>query len=253
MKLGVFIALALCFATSLAHAYPSLVEQAAARSSARDHAGAIELYRQAYEIKSDPALLVRIAHELRLEGDSREALKYFCSYLYIDAAGDLADDASTNARALAATLGNPTDSDQDACTTKPKAAVTKPATGNVDMLSEGIVRPPPSITKREIAGLITIGGSIASLGLVLLEAHTIRQLNDDIVADRPGTDIDALEDRKASAELRQKIWLVTGGVALITGGILYVTGRLDRKRAERAYVAPSVTKNGGGLVLGGTF
>jgi hypothetical protein len=253
MKLGVFIALALCAITSLAHAYPSLTEQAAARSQARDHAGAIELYRQAYEVNSDPALLVRIAHEHKLAGHTRDALAYFCSYLYVDAAGDLADDASTNARALAATLGNPTDSDHDACATKPKAAPTKRAAASVDMLSEPLVRPPPRITKREVAGLITIGGSIGFLGLVLLEEHKVQQLGSEIAEDAPGADIDALEDRKANAELRQKIWLAAGGAALLTGGILSVLGRADRKRAERAYVAPSLTKNGGGLVLGGKF
>ena len=253
MKLGVFIALALCAVTSLAHASPSLIDQAVARSHARDHAGAIELYRQAYEIYSDPALLVRIAHELRLAGDAREALAYFCSYMYVDAAGELADEASTNARALAATLGYPTDSDRDACTMKPKAAPTKRNVASVDLLSDPIARPPPRITKREVAGLIMMGGSIASLGLVLLEAQKVQQLRKDIANDRPGTDVDALEDRKASAQLRQKLWLGVGGVALITGGILYVIGRADRKRAERAYVAPSLTKSGGGLVVGGTF
>lgn len=259
MKLGAFIAFAfaLCIVvtyTSVAHASPSLVDQAAARSRAGDHEDAIELYRQAYELDSDPALLVRIAHELRLAGDTQQALAYFCSYMYIDAAGELADEASANARALAAELGNPTDSDHDACETKPKpAGGTIALASNPDVLSGPIVRPPPSITKREIAGLISIGGSIGCLGLVLFEAHEIKQLNAEIAEDRPGADIDALTHRKDNAALRQKIWLAAGGVALLTGGILYVTGRADRKRAERAYVAPRLTKHGGGVVLGGIF
>jgi hypothetical protein len=250
MKLGVFIAVVLC--SSHAIASPSLSDQAAAKSRARDHKGAIELYRQAYEVYNDPALLVRIGHEHRLAGDAREALAYFCSYLYIDASGDLADDASTNARALAATLGNRTESDHDACATKAKAA-PKPVAPSADMIADVIVRPPPRITKREIVGLSLMGGTIASLGLALFEARRIEHLNDDITENRPGTNLDALEDRKSSAELRQKLFLVAGGATLITGGILYVTGRADRKRAERAYVAPSLTKSSGGLVLGGKF
>ncbi len=256
MKLGVFIALAICTSSAIAIATPSLTDQAAARSRAGDHAQAIELYRQAYEVYSDTSLLVRIAHEHRLAGHAHDALAYFCSYLYINASGDLADDASTNARSIATELGNPTDSDHDACETKPRAhAAARPATNkSVDVLSsEVIVRPPPRITKREVAGLITMGASVASLGLVLYEAHKIEQITEDMTENRPGTDLEALADRKDSAELRQKIYLGAGGIALITGGILYITGRADRKRAERAYVAPSLTKSGAGLVLGGKF
>jgi hypothetical protein len=252
MKLVAFIAVAMCVLTSVGLASPSLVEQAAARSKARDHAGAIELYRQAYELERSPALLVHMAHEYRLAGNAREALAYFCSYIYVDAAGELADDASTNARALAAKLGNTTQSDHDACTTKPEQA--KPvAPTSVEMLSEVVVHKPPRITKREIVGLSLIGTSVVSLGLVVLETRKLGDIVDEIEANQPGANLDVLEDRKASAQLRQKLYLGVGGATLLTGGILYVLGRADRKRAERAYVAPSLIKNGGGLVLGGRF
>jgi hypothetical protein len=252
MKLVAFIAVAMCLCTSVALASPSLVDQAEARSKARDHAGAIELYRQAYELESSPALLVRIAHEHRLAGDQRQALAYFCSYIYVDAAGELADEASHHARALAAKLGNPTQSDHDACATKPtKAQAVAPA--SVETLSEVVVQKPPRITKREIVGLSMLGASVASLGIALLEARRIDNITEEIDADAPGADLDALAARRDSAELRQKLFLVGGGATLITGGILYVMGRADRKRAERAYVAPSLMRNGGGLVLGGKF
>ncbi|HEY5925590.1 MAG TPA: hypothetical protein VIV11_28085, partial [Kofleriaceae bacterium] len=157
MKLGLFIAVAmsLCASSSIAFASPSINEQAAARSRARDHKGAIELYRQAYEHESNPALLIRIAHEYRLAGDTRQALEYFCSYIYVDAAGELADEASKNARALATKLGNPTDSDHDACKTKPgeKRTATITSSGVDTLGTELILRKPPRITKREIIGL----------------------------------------------------------------------------------------------------
>jgi hypothetical protein len=252
MKLGTFIVVAMCLFASAAFAAPSLADQAAARSKAGNHAAAIELYRQAYELESNPVLLVRMAHEHRLAGDARQALAYFCSYIYVDAAGELADEASTHARALAAKLGNPTQSDHDACATKPgKARPVAPT--SVEMLSETVIQKPPRITKREIVGLSLMGGSLVSLGLVVLETRKVGDLVDEIEANQPGADLDALESRKASAELRQKVYLVVGGATLFTGGILYVLGRADRKRAERAYVAPSLMKNGGGLVLGGRF
>ena len=254
MKLGLFIAVAMSLCASSAFASPSLYDQAAARSRARDHAGAIELYRKAYELDSNASLLVRIAHEYRLAGDTFQALEYFCSYMYVDAAGDFADEASTNARALAAKLGNPTQSDHEACKTKPGKQVAASKPSNVDTLAtEVVLRPPPRITKREVVGLSLLGGSLASLGLSLWESSKADVLRKEIADNAPGTNIEALESRKSSAELRQKLWLGAGGVTLVTGGILYVLGRADRKRAERAYVAPSLMKNGGGLTVGGKF
>jgi tetratricopeptide (TPR) repeat protein len=254
MKLGVFIALAICVVSAAAaHASPSesLVEQAAARARAGNHVAAIELYRQAYEQESDPTLLVRIARELRMAGKPRDALAYFCSYLFVDAAGPLADDASQEARALSGQLGNVTDSDQKACSqgTRPAATV---ATHTVDM-TETIPRPPPRITKREIVGLTGIGLSLTSLGLALYEARRVTDLTEQMNVKAAGTPLGVLEDRRDRASLHQKLYLAGGGVALLTGGLLYVLGRADRKRQERAYVAPSLTKNSGGIVLGGKF
>jgi hypothetical protein len=256
MKLGVFIAVAmLCLFASVAIASPSLADDAAARSRARDHAGAIELYRQAYELESYPIHLVRMAHEYRLAGDTRQALAYFCSYIYVDAAGELADEASANARAIAAKLGNPTDSDHEACATKPASAkkVASATATNVDTIAEVVYRKPPRITKREIAGLSLLGGTLTSLGLALYEARKAEKLLQEMDANLPGADLDQLERQKDSAKLREKLYLGAAGVTMLTGGILYVLGRADRKRAERAYVAPSLLKNGGGLVAGGRF
>src|SRR5687768_980183 len=229
MKLG-GIAIAMCLLVSVAHATPSLSNR-------------IEAHRSAYERDSNPAHLVRIAHEYRLAGDAKQALAYFCSYIYVDAAGELAEDASRNARALSAQLGHPTDSDHEAC--KPRKA-SAPALKAGVALTETIPQAPPRITKREVAGLITLGGSLATLGLAVYESRKITEDRLTLAANKPGTDIEAIVDRKESAELRQKIWLAAGGVTLITGGLLYISGRADRKRAERAYIAPSLAKGGGG-------
>jgi tetratricopeptide (TPR) repeat protein len=254
MKRVHFIAVAMCLLVSVAHATPSLADRADSPSRSRDHAAAVERYRKAYELDNNPIYLVRMAHAYRLAGDLQQALAYFCSYMYVDAAGGLADEASMNARALAAQLGNPTESDHQACTTKPGSNAAKPAPRlTVDMLSDVLPQKPPRITKREVVGLVMLGGSVASLGLALLEGQQVKQLREKQDLNVPGTDLDALADRERSADLRQKLYLGAGGVTLITGGILYVLGRADRKRAERAYVAPSLTKNGSGLVLGGSF
>ncbi len=235
MKLGLFIVASLCAATITAHA---------------DHAAAIAQYRKAYERESDPALLIRIAREFRAAGDAREALSYFCSYLYVDAAGDLADEASTNALALSAQLGNATQSDHDACSWRQPA--TRPAAVLTYSEPNPVLRVPP-ITKREVAGLTGLAGTIALFGLALYEGNQVidfRNQQDDNVA---GVDQNVLAAREHTAYTREMLFLAAGGAALITSGVLYISGRYDRHKAEQTLLAPTVHRGGGGLALGRRF
>jgi hypothetical protein len=260
MKSCVSIALAmLCLSSSaISHANARLVEEAGARSRAGDHAGALALYHEAYELDRVPEVLVQIARAHRQSGATRDALTFFCKYIYIAPAGELADEASSSARAIAAQLGKPTDSDREACATEAaparRTAVALDEGGDVDTIAAALVPPaPPRITKREIGGLVALGGALTSMGLAYRETREIAVIRHELAARGPGTDVEALVARDDAAQLRFKMFLGLGGVALVTGGILYATGRADRKRAERAYLAPSVTKHGGGVVFGGRF
>lgn len=208
----------------------------------------LSLFSSRARADDDPAALVRSGHAYLRAGNAEQALASFCRYMYVDAAGPLADEASANARAIAAKLGYSSDSDHAACSGRPRASAPTP----VAMVATPAA-PPPRITKREIIGLSIVGTSVASFGLALVEARKLRDIREDLEATPPGASLDALENRRDSASLRQKLFVLGGGVALVTGGILYVTGRNDRKRAERAYVAPSLVKGGGGVVLGGRF
>ncbi|HSD91183.1 MAG TPA: hypothetical protein VLB44_26855 [Kofleriaceae bacterium] len=254
MKWGTFILAALCAASgSRANAAPAvddLLAQAAARSAARDHAGAIALYREAYGLASDPHLLTLIADEFRLAGKPREALQYYCSYMYVAAAGDDADLASQHARELSAKLGKPAASDHDACSDKPATATS--VTG-VDALDIDLPPPGPIISKREIAGLSMLAASIGGLGVALYEGHEVARVRSAQRANDPTVDQDALQAQAESHALKQKLWLAGSGVTLLTGGILYVIGRNERHKAEKAMIAPTVNKNGGGLVVGRRF
>jgi hypothetical protein len=87
----------------------------------------------------------------------------------------------------------------------------------------------------------------------LLEARTLAQVAKDTVVANTDEELAALAERRSDASLRQKLFLGAGGAAFLTGSILYVIGHADRKRAEKAYVAPTLTKGGGGLVFGGRF
>ena len=255
MKWGTFIFAALCAASSShANADPAddaLLGRAAARSAAGDHAGAIALYREAYGIASDPHLLTLIADEFRVAGKPREALQYYCSYMYVAAAGDDADLASQHARELSARLGKPVTTDHDACNDKAPAAAT--AVTGVDTLDVDLPLRSPSISKREIAGLSMLAAGLGGLGVALYEGSEVARVRAEQRQNDPTSDQDALQAEAASHILKQKLWLAGGGVTLLTGGILYVIGRNDRHKAEKAMIAPTANKNGGGIVVGRRF
>lgn len=251
MKFGAFIVAALCVASTTAMADADFSVRAAAKSAARDHKGAIELYRQAYEVQSDSHILTLIADEWRALGNKREALNYYCSYIYIDAAGADADHASEQARLLAVMLGRKAETDREACDDKP-AQKPVSVTG-VDAIGTTLPAQPLRITKREIVGLSLLATGIAGLGVALYEGREVARIRGAQLVDDPTVDADALAAKADSHMTKQKLWLAAGGATLITGGILYVIGRNDRKSQERAMIAPTATKNSAGLVYGRKF
>lgn len=250
MKLGTFIVAMLCVASS-AHADTDFAVRAAAKSAARDHKAAIELYRQAYEVESQPRILTLIADEWRALGNKREALNYYCSYMYIDAAGDEADHASQQARLLAVSLGRKASSDYEACDDKP-AQKPVSVTG-VDAIGTTLPPPPSRISNREIVGLSLLATGIGGLGMALYEGRELARVRGAQRLEDPTVDQNALADKANSHGMKQKLWLAGGGATLLTGGILYVIGRNDRKEAERAMIAPTASKNSAGLVYGRKF
>lgn len=251
MKLGTFIVVALCVASTTASAESDFTVRAAAKSAARDHKAAIELYRQAYEVESDPQILTLIADEWRALGNKREALNYYCSYMYIDAAGSQADHASEQARLLASMLGRTATTDREACDDKP--AQRPVSVTGVDAIGTTLPPPPSRISNREIVGLSLLATGIGGLGMALYEGREVARVRGAQRVEDPTVDQDALADKAASHTMKQKLWLVGGGATLVTGGILYVLGRNDRLKAERAMVAPSLTKNSAGLTYGRKF
>ena len=240
MKLGTFIVATLCSVAS------------SAALAAPDHAGAIEQYRQAYEASRDPHMLTLIADEYRAAGNAREALDYYCSYMYVAASGDDADHASDSARELAVSLGRSGATDHEAC--NPKKGAAKPVTG-VAALDLNIPPPPASITKREIVGLSLLGVGVGSLGMALYEGRELAHVRQAQAANDPTSDAASLAKEASDHTRNQRLWLLSGGVTLVTGGVLWAIGRHDRKQqdARALSIAPTASKNGGGLVVGGAF
>jgi len=215
MKRVLFILVALCALSSFA-----VADDDQFSSEARDH--------------------ITKGHQLLRAGKLREALAHFCSYIYIDAAGEFADEASLNARTISGRLGNPTQSDHDACeTTRPPAAEQTAQPTTMDIIAIAKTKR-PRMYKREYIGLGIVGLSVVSLGLALREGGKVVDLRTEIDNKPAGVDLDGLRDRESSAQLRQKLFLVGGGAALLSGGIMYVLGRRDRLAAEKTLVVPNI-------------
>jgi len=230
MKLGVFIAAALCVA-SPAHA---------------DHLAMIEQYQKAYGETPDPHLLTMIANEYRDAGKQAEALSYYCSYIFIAPAGDDADYASQQVHALRPG----TESDHDACTAQ------KPVThADVDTLA-ALPRMPPAISKREIAGISSMLAAIGTFAFALYQGKQGDDLHAKLATIDPAltrpTWADASEAKMNTYYSREK-WLLAGGGALIvTGAALYLIGRHDRLK-DAPVIAPTVGKHSAGMTLMGKF
>ncbi len=232
MKLGISVGLLAALA-GVAAGQPGtaneLLLEASSRAAQSDHAGAAELYRQAYAIDGDVALLPIIAVEYRRAGKPLDAVQYFCTYLYMSPGGPAAADATAQVVAL----------QHDACT--PVGWAPAPVRAQ-------------AVTKRELAGIGTVtAGALALAAGVYYKAQSSR-IGDQIASHDPAqswpANIHQLEQQGMRDEdLARALW-IAGGVAVGSGIALYVSGRAARV-AEHVTLAP--TPSGGSMVLSGRF
>jgi hypothetical protein len=234
MKLGTFILAALCAATTPAFA---------------EHANRIEQYQRAYGTNADPHLLVMIANEYKSAGKPKEALAYYCSYIFTAPAGDDADFASQQAHLLKPGA----ESDHDACTTQPAVARLSQPDFSIDALPP----PPPRFYKREIAGISMIGLALVSVGIGLYEANQSAHYHSMLDAIDPHqprpANFDSLQSDATTAETAEKWLLASGAAVAVFGGALYLAGRHDRIEAGQIVVAPTAHKHGAGVAVTGAF
>jgi hypothetical protein len=232
MKLGTFILAALCAAT------PAFAE----------HQTLIQQYQRAYGDQGDPHLLVMIANEYRTQGDAKDALAYYCSYIFTAPAGDDADYASQQAHLLKPGAA----SDHDACTTQPAVARSADI-----VVEDALPPPPPRISKREIAGIAMVGVALASFGVGLYEAKESAHYQSmlDAIDPRPPhpSNYKSLQSDAIRSQTAEKWLLASGAAALVVGGVMYLAGRHDRIEAGQVVVAPTVHKRGGGVSVTGAF
>jgi tetratricopeptide (TPR) repeat protein len=130
-----------------------LVKKAIARSSAGDHAGAIDLYNKAYTLVPNSLLLSNIGAEFQQDGMYREALDYFCKYLQEDPSGTNAPYAKAQAKLLQRQLGHKKAGDRDACASRDDgddaSSRTGAGTGRLDIGAERGDRAAADKTERE--------------------------------------------------------------------------------------------------------
>jgi tetratricopeptide (TPR) repeat protein len=237
-----------------------LVKQAIAKSQAKDHEGAIDLYLKAFAIVPVPSLLSNIGTEYQSAQKPVEALKYFCLYLEKEPTGSLAGYATSQAKSLYFLLGGKNVEDKDVCkapvTQTPTPAPTEPAA----------TQPPPPVADKvesraggglEIAGYAAGGAGLVALGLGFYFGSQAQKISDDITNHTDKTiawrdDIKSYEAKGQRDENLQIAFLISGGVLVIGGAALYLLGH-SKSSSETLAVTPTATRSSAGVALSGSF
>lgn len=234
-----------------------LVKQAIAKSQAKDHAAAIELYLQAYALVPLASLLSNVGTEYQQDGKPVEALKYFCMYLEKEPTGPVAKYATAQAAGVEAELG-----DQDTstvCQPIVEKPVAPPPTEPAAVLEpvapiDAPARPGKTL---KLGGLVIGAAGIVGLGGGTFFALRGQRLGDKINNHNAGEMWpDGVEDIDAQGRFANKMAValfITGGVLVTAGVVMYVAGTKKDSAVSGVAITPSLGPDGGGLVLGGAF
>jgi tetratricopeptide (TPR) repeat protein len=233
-----------------------LLAQAAARSHAGDHLGAIELYEQVYRQDTSMDLLVLIGSEYRKAGKTDEALQNFCAYLAVEPNGDLVALAQDQALSVQASLGRGVGGPPGAIGAGNACAPAQPMLPPIEVPLERQITPhtPNGMaSQREIAGIVTGAAGLVGIATGVYYGARAKRISDQILDHDPSTpwptDIKDIEERGQHAETMQKLFLLGGALATATGAYLYVTGHSLRIANEHLSVSPTPLRQGGGVVL----
>jgi hypothetical protein len=234
-----------------AHAQPGadLVLQASAKATRGDHAGAADLYRQAYVLDGDARLLAIIGGELRLAGDGDGAKQYLCAYLAAERYGATAAGVETQLDLIGRGPCATPELDKPRLAPRP-VETTPPLAPNAEAIP---------LSHREVAGLVTAGAGLVALSIAAYYAHAAGRFNDQIDQHDPALPWPAQLDGVPTSEWSQHgrdlnqratVSAIVGGVAVMTGAALFASGRYARL-AEHVTITSAAT--GGGIAFGGGF
>ncbi|HEX7702203.1 MAG TPA: tetratricopeptide repeat protein [Kofleriaceae bacterium] len=233
MRIVVVVAVAVVATT--ANADVGALGEAALRSHAGDHVGAIRIYEDAYRSDPDPALLAILGNEYTSAGQLRDALQRFCGYLAVAPNGDDVVTVLAQLELVRAELAI----DGDAC-----SALAPPHTV-----------PPVTFIHASRNRQLAIGAAaagVAGIAAGLYFGHQASATADQISLHDPTqpwpSNVAEIERRGQRFELERDVFYGLGVSALVAAGILYVTGR-----EERVSVTPIMSHGGGGFALGHRF
>ena len=247
-----------------------LVKQAIAKSQAGDHAQAVELYSDAYDIIPEALLLSNMGSEYQQMKKPVEALKFFCKYLDADENGNNATYVRAQARTLYIELGGVTHvEDDELCEpiVKPEPVKPPPPPPPDTRLEEKKPppepSPPPPPKAHGTSPLRYVGVAITGLGLAAvgggvyygLEAKKI----DDEISNHPtdvpwGSDIKEKEARGRTYNTRAVALMAGGGSAVVLGlAVILLTGSSDSAPSETVTFAPIATPDSVGFAAAGRF
>jgi hypothetical protein len=246
----------------------ALTKRAIAKSSAGNHAGAVDDYLEAYKLVPNPMLLSNIGAEYAQIKDRRaDAKKYFCMYLKEDPEGPNASYARNQAKLLAELLGQKDVDDKTACQDPPKqpenttgttgTTGTTTVTGTTDLgLTEKDDDKPDPGKPLKIAGLVSLGLGAGGLGVGIYFGLEAKRISDEITDHDTSmpweSDIEKKEAGGQAAENKQIAFMIGGGVLVATGAVLFVIGR--SKSDTETVIAPTAGADGSmGMVVSGRF
>jgi tetratricopeptide (TPR) repeat protein len=207
----------------------------------REYDKAIAELKESYRLAAAPQLLFNIAQAHRLNGDLTEALGFYRTYLRelpnapnVGVVRDLITELERKIEEEAARKR-----DAEPLT----GGANEPVTGPVDS------GPRPTGRGKKIAGAITAGFGVASVGLATVFGVRARSAASDVsdVSDAGGSwspELEALYSRGERDEGLAIVLGVAGATAVVTGAVLYYLGHRD---ARNASVSASVTTDSAGV------
>jgi tetratricopeptide (TPR) repeat protein len=235
------------------------VEQGLAAQQKGEYDGALALYGKAYELVPHPVLLFNMAQAHRLAGRPGLARDLYRQYLDAEPKGAKAKTAreflvameAQIAAQAAAAKPEPTPPP----TPTPTPAAPPPASEpgpdlklDASAAATSNQRSAARASKLRLAGYITGGVGVASLGVGVAFHLRARSLSDDL--SEPGVTFDPdKESSGKTSETLAYIGYAAGGALVISGAALYFFGR--RAERERLAILPSLTPGSVGLVVSG--
>jgi hypothetical protein len=266
-----------------------MVNKAIQLQSKHDIDGAVALYKQAYCLIPEPALVYNIGTAYQEGNQAAEALSYFRMYLKVAPQGDLVADAKTSIKTL--TPQAPKGSNAIATISCEKPTPPKPAPvcidgaapidnvcpptscpsgtelrGNACVASEvlapgsgtteGTVSAGPS-RKLFYAGIGTAGAGAVALGVGIYFGVKAQNASDALSNNMGGWTpaLLAKYQEGEDAERNQIIFTIVGGAAVAGGAVMIVLGlrKPSDTPAEHTRLVPFFSGSAAGLAVSGDY